>query len=189
MFSAVAKAKKQSWQLEPLVAKTISWPWQLPKTSFQLIKSKVSTNGFLQFLPTGQYVLCFGYCFSGPLPLRLHFNSPPFGVCFRESLVFRLHSEIDQIHLSIEAQSDTACLPMGDCHTKQKHKEVKTIFYRCRFLLSKRLIVGVVSNWNEHHISGRMHDFGGEHLSGVRTLLYRYDVNKQGERTAYQSIK
>ena len=26
------------------------------------------------------------------------------------------HSEIDQIHLSIEAQCDTACLPMGDCH-------------------------------------------------------------------------
>ncbi len=42
---------------------------------------------------------------------------PPFGVCFRESLVFRLYSEIDQINLSIEAQCGTACLPMGDCHT------------------------------------------------------------------------
>ncbi len=29
------------------------------------------------------------------------------GVCFRESLVLRLHSEIDQIHLSIEAQCGT----------------------------------------------------------------------------------
>ncbi len=29
------------------------------------------------------------------------------GVCFQESLVFRLHSEIDQIHLSIEAQCGT----------------------------------------------------------------------------------
>ncbi len=29
------------------------------------------------------------------------------GVCFLESLVFRLHSEIDQIHLSIEAQCGT----------------------------------------------------------------------------------
>ena len=28
-----------------------------------------------------------------------------------------LYSEIDQIHLSIEAQCGTACLPMGDCHT------------------------------------------------------------------------
>ena len=26
----------------------------------------------LQFLPSGQYGLCFGYCFSGPLPLRSH---------------------------------------------------------------------------------------------------------------------
>ncbi len=82
-----------------------------------IIKSKVNTHGFLQFLPLGQYGLCFGYFFSGLLPLRSHFNSPPFGVCFRESLVPRLHSEIDQIHLSIEAQCGTACLPMGDCHS------------------------------------------------------------------------
>ncbi len=27
-----------------------------------------------------------------------------------------LHSEIDHIHLSIEAQCGTACLPTGDCH-------------------------------------------------------------------------
>ena len=40
------------------------------------------------------------------------------GVCFWESLVFRLYSVIDQIHLSIEAQYGTACLPMGDCHTR-----------------------------------------------------------------------
>ncbi len=43
-------------------------------------------------------------------PLRSHFRSPPFGV-------IRLHSEIDQIHLSIKAQCGTACLPTGDCHT------------------------------------------------------------------------
>ncbi len=30
-----------------------------------------------------------------------------------------LHSEIDQIHLSIEAQCDTTRLPLGDCHTLQ----------------------------------------------------------------------
>ena len=29
----------------------------------------------------------------------------------------RLHSEIYQIHLSIEAQCGTALLPLGDCHT------------------------------------------------------------------------
>ena len=68
-------------------------------------------------LPTGQYGLCFGYCFSGLLPLRSHLNSPPFGVCFRESLVSsRLYSEIDQLHLSIEAQCGTTYLPLGDCH-------------------------------------------------------------------------
>ncbi len=85
------------------------------------IKSKVNTLGFLLFLPSGQYGLCFGYFFSGTLPLRSHFNSPPFGVCFRESVIFRLHSEIDQIHVSIDAQCGTACLPTGDCHTHHIH--------------------------------------------------------------------
>ncbi len=79
--------------------------------------AKVNTIGFLQFLPTGQHGLCFGYLFSGPLPLRSHIDSSSFGVCFRESLVIRLYSEIDQIHLRIEAQCSTACLPMCDCHT------------------------------------------------------------------------
>ncbi len=41
---------------------------------------------------------------------------PPIGVHFRESLVIRLYSEIDQIHLSIEAQCVTTLLPLGDCH-------------------------------------------------------------------------
>ncbi len=31
----------------------------------------------------------------------------------------RLHSEIDQIHLSIEAQCVTTVLPLGDCHRLQ----------------------------------------------------------------------
>ncbi len=39
------------------------------------------------------------------------------GVRFQESLVIRLHSEIDQIHLSIEAHCVTTLLPLGDCHT------------------------------------------------------------------------
>ncbi len=43
----------------------------------------------------------FMYCFSGPL--RSLINGPPIGVRFRESLVIRLHSEIDHIHLGIEA--------------------------------------------------------------------------------------
>ncbi len=44
-----------------------------------------SFSQFLQFLPSGQYGLCFGYCFSGPLPLRSHieqitFSRPFLGV-------------------------------------------------------------------------------------------------------------
>ncbi len=77
---------------------------------------KVNTIGFLQFLPTGQHGLCFRCCFSGPLPLCSLIKGPPIGVRFRESLVNRLHSEIDQIHLSIEAQRVTTLLPLGDCH-------------------------------------------------------------------------
>ncbi len=48
----------------------------------------------LQFLPTGLHGLCFGCCFSGPLPLCSLINGPPIGVRFRETLVIRLHSEI-----------------------------------------------------------------------------------------------
>ncbi len=35
---------------------------------------------------------------------------------FRESLVFRLYSEIDHLHLSSEAQCVSHLLPLGDCH-------------------------------------------------------------------------
>ncbi len=73
--------------------------------------------GTFQFLPTGLHGLCLGCCFSGLLPLRSLANGPLIGVRFRECLVVRLHSEIDQIHLSIEAQCVTTLLPLGDCHT------------------------------------------------------------------------
>ncbi len=75
--------------------------------------NKLTHVASLQFLPSGQYGLCFGYCFSSPPPLRFHNGEVTFHrACFWESLVIRLHSEIGQIHLSIEAQ----CLPMGDHH-------------------------------------------------------------------------
>ncbi len=48
----------------------------------------------VQFLPTGQYGLCFGYCFSGH-------RSPSW-----ESLVILITLEIGQNHLSIETQCD-----------------------------------------------------------------------------------
>ncbi len=41
-----------------------------------------------------------------------------FRVHFGESLAVRLYSEIDHLHLSIEAQCVIALLPLGDCHTK-----------------------------------------------------------------------
>ncbi len=67
--------------------------------------------GTFQFLPTGLHGLCFGFCFAGPLPLRSLTNSPLFRVRFGESLVVGLYSEIDHIHLSIEAQCVTTLLP------------------------------------------------------------------------------
>ncbi len=73
---------------------------------------------FPHFLPSGQYALCFGHCFLGPLPLRSHHGQVTLrGTCFRESLVVRLYSEISRIHLSIEAQCGTPVylgwLPQG----------------------------------------------------------------------------
>ncbi len=82
--------------------------------------------GSFQFPPTDQHGLCFGCCFSGPLPLRSLTNGPLFRVRFGESLVVRLYSEIGfacllvyitsisrttwtwvcSLHLSIEAQCD-----------------------------------------------------------------------------------
>ncbi len=83
---------------------------------------EVNTRGFLQFLrgdikisvilwcrplPTGQYGLCFGYCFSGPLPPRSHIGQSTFrGLFPGVPSLNRLYSEIQQIHLSIEAQCD-----------------------------------------------------------------------------------
>ncbi len=75
------------------------------------------SQALFQFLPTGLHGLCFGYCFSSPLPLRSLTNGPLFRVRFGESLVVRLYSEIGHIHLSIEAQCVTTLLPLGDCHT------------------------------------------------------------------------
>ncbi len=53
---------------------------------------------------------------SGPLPLRSLTNGPLFRVRFGESLVVRLYSEIDHLHLSIEVQCVIALLPLGDCN-------------------------------------------------------------------------
>ncbi len=69
-----------------------------------------------QFLPTGLHGLCFAFCFAGLLPLHSLTNGPLFKVRFGESLVVRLYSEIEHLHLSIEAQCVSHLLPLGDCH-------------------------------------------------------------------------
>ncbi len=66
-------------------------------------------------LPTGIHGLCFGFCFSGPLPPHSLLHGPLSRVHFGESLVIRLYSEIEQIHLSSEAQCVSHHLPLVDC--------------------------------------------------------------------------
>ncbi len=60
--------------------------------------------GTYHIQPTGVDGLCFGYCVSGPLPLRSLILGPLSRVHFGESLVVRLYSEIDHTYLSIEGQ-------------------------------------------------------------------------------------
>ncbi len=60
--------------------------------------------GTYHIQPKGVHGLCFGYCFSGPLPLRSLILGPLSRVHFGESLVVSLYSEIDHTYLSIEAQ-------------------------------------------------------------------------------------
>ncbi len=69
-------------------------------------------------LPTGLHGLCFGFCFAGPLPLHSLSHGPILRVHFRESLVVRLYSEFDHIHLSSEAQCVSHHLPQVDCHRR-----------------------------------------------------------------------
>ncbi len=69
-----------------------------------------------QFQPTGLHGLCFGFWFAGPLPLRSLSHGPLSRVHFVESLVVRLYSEIDHIHLSSEAQCVSHHLPQVDFH-------------------------------------------------------------------------
>ncbi len=74
--------------------------------------------GTFHILPTGIHGLCFGSYLSGPLPQRSLLLGPLSRVHFGESLVVRLYSEIDQIHLSSEAQCVSHHLPPVDCHNQ-----------------------------------------------------------------------
>ncbi len=112
--------------------------------------------GTYHILPTGIHGLCFGYCFSGPLPLHSLLHGPLSRVHFRESLVVRLYSEIDHIYLSIEAQCVSHHLPLVDCHILPlkilpfvfdtcKLWYIKYIFFswKCRFQIEKSINVNV----------------------------------------------
>ncbi len=72
--------------------------------------------GTFHILPTGLHGLCFGFCFCRSAPSTFPVNGPLSRVHFGESLVVRLHSEIDHIHLSSEAQCVSHILPQVDCH-------------------------------------------------------------------------
>ncbi len=60
--------------------------------------------GTYHIQPAGVHGLCFGYCFSGPLPLRSLILGHLSRVHFGDSLIVRFYSEIDHTYLSIEAQ-------------------------------------------------------------------------------------
>ena len=69
------------------VSRCLIFPALPEMTKVTWVKSQSILVASSSSLPTGQYGLCFGNCFSDPLPLRSHLNSPPFGVCFGDSQV------------------------------------------------------------------------------------------------------
>ncbi len=84
--------------------------------------------GTFHILPTGIHGLCFGSYFSGLLPQRSLQHGPLSRVHFGESLVVRLYSEIDQIHLSSEAHCVSHHLPQVDCHTHDEALYTVSVF-------------------------------------------------------------
>ncbi len=84
---------------------------------FASIKYMPINSGTFHILPSGIHGLCFGSYFSGPLALHSLQHGPLSRVHFGESLVVRSYSEIDQIHLSSEAQCVSHHLPLVDCHS------------------------------------------------------------------------
>ncbi len=60
--------------------------------------------GTFQFLPTGLHVLCFGFCFAGPLPLRSLVHGPLLRVHFGESLVLD-YTQISTLALKLSVSA------------------------------------------------------------------------------------
>ncbi len=94
-------------QLSMICHYAYSTPWQVTRTNHRprYVSFWCPREGSHLLVPSSSYLgvymgcVCFGYCFSGPLPLRSLTNGPLF-----------------HIHLSIEAQCVTTLLPLGDCH-------------------------------------------------------------------------
>ncbi len=57
-------------------------PYGFQPIIWTFVRHTVSRYLIFQFLPTGLHGLCFGCCFSGPLPLHSLINGPPIGVSF-----------------------------------------------------------------------------------------------------------
>ncbi len=74
----------------------------------------------------GLYHFAF-YLVKFGIPLDPTRSSPLSRVHFGESLIVRLYSEIDHIHISSEAQGVSHLYPQVDCHISCK--TIRTIFY------------------------------------------------------------
>ncbi len=94
-----ALARHTGVQVPVVPAKVITWSFL---TNYP--KPMPINIGTYHIQPTGVHGLCFGSCFSGPLPLCSLILGPLSRVHFGASLVGRLYSEIDHTYHSIEAQ-------------------------------------------------------------------------------------
>ena len=121
-------------KLGPLSDPLQAGDWLFPPS--QKWPDKLTHVTSLHFLPSGQYGWCFGYCFSGLLPLCSDKGQVTFFGAFSGSpYSFKLCSEIGQIHLRIEAQCDHL-FSLGD-----HHKDIVGI--------SIEIICYLVQIWND----------------------------------------
>ncbi len=94
----------------------------------------------LQFMPSGQYGLCFGYCFSGPLPLRSHnaqvtFMEPFPGVPSHLDYTQKLARSILALNLSVTT-TPMVKYPISQHSQISQGRSIAQVHYNhCRELL------------------------------------------------------
>ncbi len=138
----------QLWARQRLVMifTTSHFTWSFWGT-FRIPTDQVSPSqtlrcpGAFRFLPTGLHGLRFGFCFAGPLPLHSLSHGPLLSVHFGESLIIRLYSEIDHIHLSSEAQCVSHHLP----HVPHKINSLLDLIITA--ILYLIILYFIVSHW------------------------------------------